>query len=1057
MQIQIMRNRILSVILTICLILTMMPVTVCSDDTPDTTPPSFNDGPKEYYKEGNGSKRLVLTTGPLSESAFIYFVVVAKGSGKPSTEQIKKGLDSIGKAALYSGGTTEHMTTNAIYNFSFPMAEDNMEYDAYFLLEDASGNKTLSDTLTVKTPEERPDPICEIIGGDKYKKIEDAISTVLASGGGTIKLLDHVYHYKPVKLNVSGNIIFDLNGKYFSIYTGHLDSPSGLAALVVSDGCKVSYINGGKDSKFDITGYEYGVKVIGSGSSATVNYARSIGESGIAAATGPGSSIVINGNVRAGKYSTGVWSNGIVTVNGNIEVDEEGGEGVYADLGGTIIVNGDVEVTGDRSTGAWSYGSVIINGNIAASGEHTYGAYASGEDAQIDVHGKISVSKGNSIGALAANGGEISVTNAGTAISMSGDFSCGVNVRNQDKSKVTVNGNIEAVGDDACGINANIGEVIVNGNITVEESFVTGVSASDLGTVYVYGNITATGREAAGVYATIGEGAGGIVYVNGNVNVSSSDDDSIGIRCYSRETSSEDHKSTVTVDGKVNADDTYILIDNIIRTIDSKNIIESGYFVYNGEKGSIVKVGNGAVEPPVNLPAVATNMVTDITTSSAILSGNVTSDGGNTVTERGFLFGTDSGLTTSTAINVGSGTGIFTTSVTELEEGKTYYVRAYAVNSKGTGYGAIVSFDTSDTPVTPPPSPKGSSSRSLPTVVTKSVSNITESGASLSGSVTSDGGATVTERGFVYSQNKNPSVGGSGVVKITSGKGTGSFTALAEGLEADTTYHVRAYAVNSVGTSYGEDISFTTKKAYVPAGEIGWLDASGIDLSNPYGNVVLYTDEDGEQHILGLGIILGNRMKYVSRGQGKYEIIYNAKPFEDIADHWAKNDIDFSSARLLFNGVTPRIFSPDTHMTRGMFAAVLGRMYGAAPDYYTGYSFEDVTQDMYYAPYIKWAAENGIIMGVSARLFEPERAVTRQEMAAMVYRFMKYLDLSFTNGNNKFNDDALIDSWARESIMQLKGTGIISGRTDNKFDPYGLSTRAEVASVLRMLIEYILK
>ncbi len=75
----------------------------------------------------------------------------------------------------------------------------------------------------------------------------------------------------------------------------------------------------------------------------------------------------------------------------------------------------------------------------------------------------------------------------------------------------------------------------------------------------------------------------------------------------------------------------------------------------------------------------------------------------------------------------------------------------------------------------------------------------------------------------------------------------------------------------------------------------------------------------------------------------------------------------------------------------------------------------------------------------------------------MMYRFMKYLDLSFTIGNNKFNDDALIDSWARESIMQLKGTGIISGRTDNKFDPYGISTRAEVAAVLRRLIEYILK
>ncbi|NYB76099.1 S-layer homology domain-containing protein [Sedimentibacter hydroxybenzoicus DSM 7310] len=132
-------------------------------------------------------------------------------------------------------------------------------------------------------------------------------------------------------------------------------------------------------------------------------------------------------------------------------------------------------------------------------------------------------------------------------------------------------------------------------------------------------------------------------------------------------------------------------------------------------------------------------------------------------------------------------------------------------------------------------------------------------------------------------------------------------------------------------------------------------------------------------------------------------------------------------------------------------------MYGADLALYTGYSFEDVPRDIYYAPYVKWAAESGVILGVSASSFEPERAVTRQEMAAMMYRFMDHLGLSFTNDNNEFTDDNLIDAWAKESIMQLKGMGIISGRADNKFDPYGVSTRAEVAAVLRRLIEYFLK
>lgn|GEM_PF-1681928 len=977
-------------------------------------------------------------------------MVVANGADRPSNEQIKTGKDSSGNTAFYFF-KTESMypftTLGFDKEFSFPTAEDNTNYFVYFLLEDAVGNETNSGPLTVKTPPERTETLCEF-EDVKFTKIEEAISYAMESGGGTIKLLDNVDHNKAVNINKNVNIVFDLNGKYFSIYTGHI---SGSYALTVSNGGNVSYIG---DGYFNVTGAEYGVNVIGNNSSATVTYANAIGESGIAASAGNGNSIIINGNVRAGKYGTGVSSYGSVVVNGDIEVNGEGGKGVYTDFGGSIIVNGDVKVTGNYSTGAWSYESIIINGNIIASGTRAYGAYASGEDARVDVYGKISVSGGNSTGALAESGSKISVTNAGTAISMTGDSSCGIIVRNQNESNVTVNGNVEATGDGAHGIDASFGEVIVDGNVTVNENLVIGVMSDDFGSVKITGNVTAAGKKATGISADMGEGAGGTIYVDGNVTVSSPYEDSTGVYCYSRET--KDNKSMVTVNGKVYADDTYIEIDDIERESNSEDFIEGGYRIYNGRHGSIVKIGNGEVATPTYAPTVVTNAVTGITTSSAILFGNVTSDGGDTVTERGFLFGTTSGLTTYTAIKVREGTGSFTTPITGLEENQKYYVRAYAVNSKGIGLGAIVSFNTSDTPVNPPSSGERSS-RSLPTVVTKSVSDITESGASLSGSVTSDGSATVTERGFVYGKNTNPSIGETGIVKISSGNGTGSFTALAEKLSANTRYHVCAYAINSVGTAYGEDMSFTTKKAFVPAGEIGWLDASGIDLGNPYGIVVLYTDEDGEEHILGLGIVLGIRMKYVSRGQGKYEIIFNAKPFEDIAGHWAKNDIDFSSARLLFNGITPEIFSPDTPMTRGMFAAVLGRMYGADPALYRGYSFEDVTQDVYYAPYIKWAAENGIIMGVSARLFEPERAVTRQEMAAMVYRFMKYLDLSFTNGNNKFNDDALIDSWARESIMQLKGTGIISGRTDNKFDPYGLSTRAEVASVLRMLIEYILK
>ena len=174
-----------------------------------------------------------------------------------------------------------------------------------------------------------------------------------------------------------------------------------------------------------------------------------------------------------------------------------------------------------------------------------------------------------------------------------------------------------------------------------------------------------------------------------------------------------------------------------------------------------------------------------------------------------------------------------------------------------------------------------------------------------------------------------------------------------------------------------------------------------------------------------------------------YKIIYNAKSFDDISGHWAKNDIDFATARLLFIGVTPRLFSPDTAMTRGMFAAVLGRMYGVDPSLYTGHSFNDVPESAYYAPYVKWARENSILFGVSESSFEPERAVTRQEMAAMMYRFMKHLGLKPEIGGEEFSDADEIDSWAWESVMSLRETGILNGKLGNLFDPDASSTRRE--------------
>ena len=194
-------------------------------------------------------------------------------------------------------------------------------------------------------------------------------------------------------------------------------------------------------------------------------------------------------------------------------------------------------------------------------------------------------------------------------------------------------------------------------------------------------------------------------------------------------------------------------------------------------------------------PKVVTKEVKDVDDQSATVQGEVTSDGGAEVTERGVVYGTSENPTVENSkVTSGAGIGAFTCNLTGLQPNTKYYVRAYAVNKKGTAYGEQVSFTTL-TPIV------------VPTVMTHVITQIAETTAVAGGNVTSDGGASVTERGVVYGISENPTVGNS---KVVGGNGTGMFTCNLTDLQPNTKYYVRAYAVNSKGTAYGEQVSFTT-------------------------------------------------------------------------------------------------------------------------------------------------------------------------------------------------------------------------------------------------------
>ncbi|MBK7134600.1 MAG: fibronectin type III domain-containing protein [Bacteroidales bacterium] len=150
-------------------------------------------------------------------------------------------------------------------------------------------------------------------------------------------------------------------------------------------------------------------------------------------------------------------------------------------------------------------------------------------------------------------------------------------------------------------------------------------------------------------------------------------------------------------------------------------------------------------------------------------------------------------LRQSCFITDGSGTGPFASTITGLAPNTKYYVRAYAVNSVGTGYGNEYNFTTL--------------SPSSAVITTSAVTSIAQTTATGGGNITSDGGSSITARGVCWSRNQNPTLADS---YTTNDFGTGIFNSQLTNLSPGKTYYVRAYATNSTGTTYGNQVSFLT-------------------------------------------------------------------------------------------------------------------------------------------------------------------------------------------------------------------------------------------------------
>lgn len=209
-----------------------------------------------------------------------------------------------------------------------------------------------------------------------------------------------------------------------------------------------------------------------------------------------------------------------------------------------------------------------------------------------------------------------------------------------------------------------------------------------------------------------------------------------------------------------------------------------------------------------------------------------------------------------------------------------------------------------------------------------------------------------------------------------------------------------------------------------------------IPVSKPSGSMVaVIVHPDGTEEIVKGSVVTETGIALRAEGNVRLKIIDNAKRFNDMADHWAKDAVEFASSRELFNGVGNDAFGPDRSMTRGMVNTVLARLAGA----------DTAGGETWYAKGTVWAVENGISDGTA-----PEQPVTREQLAAMLYR---YAGSPAVSGELGFDDTTVISIWAYDAVRWCVDNGILNGVGGNRMAPQDLARRGQVAAMLMRFLQ----
>lgn len=248
--------------------------------------------------------------------------------------------------------------------------------------------------------------------------------------------------------------------------------------------------------------------------------------------------------------------------------------------------------------------------------------------------------------------------------------------------------------------------------------------------------------------------------------------------------------------------------------------------------------------------------------------------------------------------------------------------------------------------------------------------------------------------------------------------------------------------LNSFGSTY-------VKRTITATGAVDAKGATGVAFDPATGKLsfvpsVFGSPADGHTEVT----IKRNSNSY-------YTVVKSSKTFGDTTGHWAQSAIELLASKLVITGTSNTAFSPAQSITRAEFAALITRSLGLAPAA-SGTSFKDVSAGAWYTEAVQTAAAAGLITGYTDGSFKPGSPITRQEMAAVLSKAMKYTGKTLTADPAvlaKFRDASSIPAWSRAAVAEIASAGIIQGTPDGAFAPAKLATRAEAATMLEKTLK----